>query len=222
MATQVPVADLPDGWVVESCQVPAAGETSTGDVVRGVVRDGVLDLVLADVSGHGDAVRAPAARLGAMLDDLLATTPSAGLLAALTAQLYAEEWGGNFATAVHLRVDLGTGELAVRGAGHPPPVRRKAASGRWRLLDCSGPVLGLLPTADHQPATEHLDRGDAVLIYTDGLVEHRHRNIERGIVGMLRAAEEEYATGADGLTGRLLARVGLPDDDRALVLVQRR
>jgi hypothetical protein len=81
-----PVAGLPSGWLVESCQVSVAGERGTGDVVRGVVRDDILDLVLADVSGHGDAVADAAAWLAEALERLLATVPSDELFAALTAR----------------------------------------------------------------------------------------------------------------------------------------
>lgn len=222
MTLQRPVPDLPAGWLAESCQVAAEGETASGDVVRGRIRDGTVDLVLADVSGHGEVVREAAANLAGTLEDLLATATSSGLLAAVTARLHGRDWGARFATAVHLSVDLDTGEYAARGAGHPPPVRRRADTGRWRLLDCAGPVLGLLPEASYQASTGVLQSGDALLTYTDGMVEQRHRNIERGIVGMLRVAEEECRSGFDGLTERLLAGVGLREDDRAALLLQRR
>jgi len=63
-------------------------------------------------------------------------------------------------------------KLAV--GGHPPPLIRRA-DGATEMLEDHGPVLGILP-APRFPLTE-VDMGpdDALLLYTDGLIEHNPR-----------------------------------------------
>ena len=44
-----------------------------------------------------------------------------------------QEWPEGFATAVHLAVDLRTGDFTLGNAGHPAPIQFTAGSGRWGL-----------------------------------------------------------------------------------------
>lgn len=84
-----------------------------------------------------------------------------------------------FVTAVLARLDVTTGALDYLVAGHPPPLLLR--SGRMiRSLD--GPLrppLGVLsdavPSSSPRAAAsrEHLEPGDRLLFYTDGIVEAR-------------------------------------------------
>ena len=67
-----------------------------------------------------------------------------------------------------------------------------------------------------------LQRGDALLIYTDGIIESRARDLDDGIDWMLGVAEARVALGFSGLVKRLVAggRAG-DEDDRAAVLIWR-
>ena len=57
-----------------------------------------------------------------------------------------QNWDEGFATAIHLAVDLDTGELRVWRAGHPPAAVFHGGSGSWSVLEKSiGPALGLVP-----------------------------------------------------------------------------
>jgi serine phosphatase RsbU (regulator of sigma subunit) len=85
-----------------------------------------------------------------------------------------------------------------------------------------GTVLGVLEDAVFPAVTGRLRKGDALLLYTDGMVEEPRRDIELGIDEMLGAAEDLFRSSFDGLAERLAAEVGSRDDDRALLLVHRR
>ena len=79
------------------------------------------------------------------------------------------------------RLDLSTGDFEVRTAGHPPAAQRAAGSGRWTVHRRRGP--GARPDRGrrvHRASRGMLRRGDAMLLYTDGLVETPSRDIGLG------------------------------------------
>ena len=67
-----------------------------------------------------------------------------------------------------------------------------------------------------------LGQQDALLLYTDGMVETPTRDIGLGIDRMLGQAERRLRNDFDGGAARLVDAVGSHHDDRALLLVHRR
>src|SRR5262249_14274293 len=127
-----------------------------------------------------------------------------------------------FATAVHLSLDLHTGEYELRSAGHPPAVQLNAGSGRWGVHEVDGPVLGLIANAGYSCVTGRLQRGDALLLYTDGLVETPQRDISLGIDKLLGQGERLLRVGFEQGAHRLIDKLESMNDDRALLLLHRR
>ena len=67
------------------------------------------------------------------------------------------------------------------------------------MLDSDGPALGLIADADvRRRVAGMLRRGDAILLYTDGLVETPNRDIALGIDQLLGQAERLLRGGFDG------------------------
>ncbi|MEZ0579358.1 PP2C family protein-serine/threonine phosphatase [Nocardioides sp. MH1] len=218
------IPKLPDTWLVESALSSAGGSPFAGDFVVATTRadGGRLEVAVVDVSGKGEAAGTRALQLSGAMGGLLAALPADRFLAAANEYLLQRDWEEGFATAVHLSLDLGTGDYELRTAGHPPPVHRSAGSGRWHVLKTEGPVLGLIDGVSYEPLVGRLSSGDALLLYTDGMVEEPRRDIELGIDEMLGTAEDLFRQSFDGLAERLAAKVGSRDDDRALLLVHRR
>ena len=144
---------------------------------------------MVDVSGKGEGAGTRALLLSGAFGGLLGALPPDDFLPAANDFLLRQDWEEGFATAVHLSLDLGAGEFEVRSAGHPPAVQRVAGSGRWSVLDDQGPVLGLIEGAEFPVVTGRLRPGDAMLLYTDGMVERRRRDIGLGIDRLLGQAE---------------------------------
>ena len=67
-----------------------------------------------------------------------------------------------------------------------------------------------------------MGRGDALLLYTDGMVETPTRDISLGIDKLQGQGERLFRNGFDQAAGRLIDGVGSHQDDRALVLLHRR
>ena len=70
-------------------------------------------------------------------------------------------------------------ELHVASAGHPLPLVLRAATGAVEELGSHGTLLGILADIDLPVSVTTLSAGDAVVLYTDGATEARHRNVER-------------------------------------------
>ncbi len=214
------VPALPGPWEVESALAAAGGADVGGDFVLGGTRaDGTVDLVVVDVAGRGEHACALAHELHALMQDTLARHPAADFLPLVNAELTARDWGEGFATAAHVALDPVSGRFQVRNAGHPAPAHR--VDGDWRRVGGEGAVLGVLAEAPYVAHSGRLDPGEALLLYTDGLVEVPGRDIDRGIDRLLAAAEQLGAVTYAGLCDRLLAEVGTPEDDRAALVVYR-
>jgi hypothetical protein len=218
------IPELPPAWYAETALRSAGGSPFAGDFVVTALprRSGRFEVAVVDVSGKGEAAGTRALLLSGALGGLLGALPPADFLPAANDYLVRQGWEEGFATAVHLSLDLETGDFEVRCAGHPPAVQRIAGAGRWIALDDPGPALGLLEDPEFPPATGRLRSGDAMLLYTDGMVERRRRDIGLGIDQLLGRAEDLLRGEVTGGAARLVEQVGARDDDRALLLVHRR
>lgn len=194
----------------------------TADVDEPPTHGQTLELSLVDVSGKGLAAGTRALLLSGAFGGLLGTVPSRDFLASANKYLLRQDWDEGFATAVHLVVELETGNYRFHSAGHPPIARLTAKTGRWSTEEAEGPLLGILGDAEF-PATEGcLDRGDALLLFTDGLVERPGRDLDEGLDRLLGAAETRLTTSFTGGADRLITEVASNvKDDRALVVVWR-
>ena len=213
---------LPDGWHAESCLASAGGTLFAGDfVVASSPTPDRLDVVVVDVSGKGEQAGTRALLLSGAFGGMLSALPPEGFLPAANAYLMRQGWEEGFATAVHLTLHFDTGAFEVRTAGHPPAVRRTAGDGRWKVLASEGPVLGLIDDAEFTVASGVLHPGDAVLLYTDGMVEEPRRDIDLGIDRLLGEAEQLLRGDFHGAAQKLVTALGSKDDDRAMVVVTR-
>ncbi len=223
LLSQGELPDLPRPWYAEAVMRSAGGASFAGDfMVAARAPDAdVLEVAVVDVSGKGLAAGTRALLLSGAFGGLIGSVPADEFLPAANGYLLRQEWGEGFATAVYLVLDLRSGHFEVRTAGHPPAVQLHAGSGRWAVQDSEGPVLGVLENADFRVAQGRLQAGDALLLYTDGLVETPQRDIALGIDKLLGEAERLATSGFHGGATRLVDRIASANDDRALVLLHR-
>jgi hypothetical protein len=218
---QIPA--LPAGWEAEVVVEPAGGVPFAGDfVVSARVDKHRFETALVDVSGKGVEAGTRSLLLSGAMGGLLGSNDPKEFLSSANAYLVRQEWDEGFATAVHVVLDLDTGAVEIGSAGHLPVAHFDAGSGRWTLLNAAGPALGLLRQARYESKSGRIRPGDALLLYTDGLVEVPGRDLDRGIDKLLGEAEQLVPRGFRGGGRVLLDRVtehGL--DDRGLVLIWR-
>jgi hypothetical protein len=224
IARQSQIPALPGEWYSEAVMRSAGGSSFAGDfIVASTSPDRrSLEVAVVDVSGKGEQAGTRSLLLSGSFGGLLGALPPEQFLPAANDYLLRQDWSEGFATAVHLSLNLDTGEFELRSAGHPPAVQLHAGSGRWGVHETDGPVLGLMRNAEFRLVTGRLQHGDALLLYTDGMVETRTRDIGLGIDRMLGQAERLLRGHFEGGAARLIDSLGSRNDDRALLLVHRR
>ena len=213
---------LPDDWFLEYAHRSAGGTPFSGDFAVGFRKGDLVQLAVVDVSGKGSEAGTRALLLSGAMGGLMGALPAGRFLAESNDYLCRQEWSEGFATAIHLVMDLRTGIFELRTAGHPPGVHLVSGSGRWLVRETEGPVLGLLEGVEFEPFHGRIDRGDVVLLYTDGLVETSSRELALGIDRLLGTAEKELHGELEGRADRLVNLLGSRDDDAALLLLHRR
>src|SRR5215469_5193160 len=219
--------ELGDGWESAVVLRPAGGSSFGGDFVVSYYDGKLLEVALVDVSGKGMDAATRALLLSGAFGGMLGSVPRERFLHAANAYLRRGKAPEGFVTALHLSIDLASGEYTLASAGHPPAVRFDANTGKWRVSAARGIVLGVLPDLDGVPDVPEegvLRRGDAIMLYTDGLVEAPRRDIDEGIERLLGEAERlvvtGFATGAPELVTSMQRAIG-SSDDCALVLIWR-
>lgn len=218
---------LPAGWTVDARVEPAYGDSFCGDVVVGCLQGERFSAAVLDVSGKGSTAGSRAVLLGGAVSGLVGALGADAVLPAVNDYLVRQGWNDGFATATHLSVDLCTGEFSLGSAGHPAAVRYHAGSGRWHALDVRpGVVLGILEGQhddDYPRCTGVLERGDAIMLYSDGLVEDPHTDVSQGMDRLLGIAEREFSQGVvQGLAARICAEARAGEaDDRTVLILQR-
>jgi serine phosphatase RsbU (regulator of sigma subunit) len=223
----------PDHCEIVVRYVPAAaGAEVGGDWYDAFVQpDGATMLVIGDVVGHDSRAAAAMGQLRGLLRGIGYHT--GGTPAEVLTGLDAASSGldlDTMATALVARLEqdepeLALGETRVRWstAGHPPPVLI-GADGTVTLLDGEGPdlLLGVEPDRPRTDRVATIDRGGTLLLYTDGLVERRDRELDVGIAELCRVLGDLTDLPLQELCDQLLARMYLPDteDDVALLAVR--
>jgi hypothetical protein len=215
---------LPEGWHSVSVLRPAGGSSFGGDFLVSACDGKALQIALVDVAGKGVDAGTRALMLSGAFGGLLGSVPPGDYLAACNAYLRRASPAEGFVTAVHVSVDLTTGDYTVTSAGHPPAAHFEAGSGRWRLTSARGIVLGVVAdlriTADYGA----LRPGDALMLYTDGLVEVPGKDIDAGIDRLLGEADHLVAGGFGPGAPRLMQTMQAghaASDDCALALIWR-
>ena len=156
---------------------------------------GRVALVVGDVAGHGVRAAVTMGRLRTAIHTLaMLEMPPAQTLQQLN-ELMQElgEREPHFATCVYAIFDAVSGMLEVASAGHLPPLLVRPDD-TIEFLDVSpAPPLGV-GAGPIRSRSIKIDDGSLLVLYTDGLVENRNRDIDEG----LRLLGEVFGPGAAG------------------------
>jgi serine phosphatase RsbU (regulator of sigma subunit) len=154
---------------IRSAYIPS--EVLSGDFYDYFVKDGLLYLFVADVSGHG----LPAAILVSMLKSYIHTEAAsdqslAEFMTALNNFLFSVSLPTQYATASFFRMDE-QGRIAYSNAAHPPFLLHRRESGRTVIFEQPGNLLGAMPNMAFEEHSLNVAPGDTLFVYTDGLTD---------------------------------------------------
>ena len=181
-----------------------------GDCFDYATDDVTLDLAVMDAMGHGvPSALTAALTVGSYRHDRRERRPIEEIHANLDRAVAAHTVQPAFSTGQLARVDLATGVMSWTNAGHPLPMLVRGGK-VVRELDCPPTLpwgLGALAEggATVTVATEALEPGDAVLFYTDGVVEAESPGGEEFGVG--RLADVVGRAASDSLEPESIARL---------------
>jgi sigma-B regulation protein RsbU (phosphoserine phosphatase) len=132
-----------------------------------------------------------------------------------------------FITFFFCALNAATGDMRFANAGHNPPILMRA-SGEAQMLEGGGPVLGILAVAPYSEQREHLEPGDMLVIYSDGVTEATNHEYEEfgedKLIEVLRKHRDEPATKIVEAVTKALTEfaAGAPQaDDITLVVAKR-
>lgn len=187
--------------------------------------------VLIDVTGHGipsamlagaiaGAIRSEfrrCDRLGLGGEDIvLSVTQNLNLLVC-------EFGGGLAATGVAVSLNLESGQVHMCNAAHPAPILWNKQ--KPKLWIRPGPVLGMSTSATFTSSSKQFEQGDAMLVFTDGLIEN-HGSAEEPIPNALLKREMTHFHGKTELVSHLSTVLKgrmhgeIPEDDTSILMVR--
>jgi len=179
LASQVQRQVLPKPPVCPDLELAAAMQTAQllgGDYYDFFqISDNVMDVVIADVSGHGAAASLlmPSLAVALRLRARELSGPAA-ILKDLDQVLQQVTNSATFVTMFYARFDQANKTLQYANGGHNPPLLLRSKSGQSVELESGGPIMGILKDAQFSNTMVELDPGDILTMFTDGVTEQEN------------------------------------------------
>ncbi len=172
------------GAVVASRYLPGSNEAEVGgDWYDAIVTPAEeLVLVIGDVVGKGVHAAAGMGQLRNALRAYILEGFDPGAALTRLNRLVDNLGRRQFATVVCVAFDPRTARLRYAAAGHPSPVlATPGGTGTFLYGQALGPPVGAVAQAVYTTHETALEPGSRLLLYTDGLVEDRRRDIDTGL-----------------------------------------
>jgi PAS domain S-box-containing protein len=188
--------------------------------------DGTVGIAIGDVMGHDLAAASAMGQLRSVLRSYAWEGDGPGLVLDRLDRLVQGLDMAQLATCVYARLTFdgqGAAALCYANAGHHAPMLRLPDGTVTRLEDGQGVVIGVAPGDDRPEGEVDLPAGSVLLLFTDGLVESRTRDLDVGVDEVERLlAAHDPAAGAEALVTELSALADLHGgDDDVCILVLR-
>ncbi|MCP4136724.1 MAG: SpoIIE family protein phosphatase [bacterium] len=156
-------------------------------------RDGSLNIIIADVSGHG----LPGAFLAAVtkiaLDNITDRTSTARVLSLLNDVILKYTVQSNFVTAFFASINTAANIMRYSSAGHCPSLVYRKKNNELFELNAKGTLLGWMSDIPIEEKTIQLEPGDRVVFHTDGITESENSSNELYGDERLQKTIREYA-----------------------------
>ncbi len=185
-----------------------------------------LALIVADVSGKGiSAALLMASLRAALIAEVGPQFRLEDVAAKLNDFVHSSSAPNRFISCFVCDLDMTSGKLRYVNAGHNPPIIF-AKDGKVRRLDPTGFCLGMFPSVSYDVAEVTVDKGETVVLYTDGVTDARNSaNEDFGedtLISLLKKSAKkpaaEIVSKVSGELGRFSSGVDAFDDMTLIVL----
>ena len=201
--------------------IPAGAEAQVGgdwyDAFE--LPDGRILFSIGDVAGHGiEAAVIMSRARQAIISGALHEHDPAVVLSKANQTLMLQE--PKMVTAICGYIDPKTLEIRYATAGHPPPILAFPHSEPY-FLEHDGMPLGIFANVHYTSFTAHAQQGALLVLYTDGVIEHKRDLIdgERRLLAAARAVVTEGASDPASSVRQAIFADKAPDDDVAIMTV---
>jgi serine phosphatase RsbU (regulator of sigma subunit) len=231
LAAQVQQQVLTKPPTCASLELAAAMQTATllgGDYYDFFpISDDVVDVVIADVSGHGAAASLlmPSLAVALRMRARELSGP-AEIIKDLDRVFRQVTNAATFVTVFYARLTQSSKTLQYANGGHNPPLLIRS-DGQTLSLEEGGPILGILKDATYLEGEVPLAAGDILTLFTDGIIEQEDGSGEQFSVGRLeavvRANDKESASRlVSAITEAVASHAGSTpqSDDETVVIVK--
>jgi serine phosphatase RsbU (regulator of sigma subunit) len=168
------------GWELASYYSPAGRTEVGGDFFDALdLGEGRLALFVGDVMGRGVGAAAAMAQTRASIRAFVAVDPTPAVLLKQLDLLFNTYGMTQLVTMVYMVLNPDRNELVAANAGHPPPVILRADGRTEQLPLANGAPLGIA-SGERESVTIEFHAGDTVMAFTDGLIERREEDIDKG------------------------------------------
>ena len=209
-----------NGFRVASAFLPSAG--ASGDFYALTARrPRRLSVVIGDACGRGAEgacmLHALVPKLAKLLGSVGSPARTLSILNACAARVLPID---RFVTAAVLELDAEHHSLTIANAGHVPVLVRSLGGTVACLGRASGPPLGVVANALYLDETTPLQRGDVVVLMTDGVLEAIETDLGR--MRRFRRLLQGAPEGAEGVEQGLLAALDAAplEDDATLLAIE--
>ncbi|WP_298459837.1 SpoIIE family protein phosphatase [uncultured Cellulomonas sp.] len=211
---------IPAGFSLATRYLPSGRDIIGGDWYDvTVLPDGRVVVMVGDVAGHGMGVAAITAQMRHALRAYLVNEGSASVALRQLSTLIGALLPGKLATVVAAELDPATGTVRVTSAGHLPILHVSGDDARL-VREATGPALGVDVATPSDEATIQLAPGDALVLYSDGLVEERGVHLLESLED-LRVRAAAASRDPDELCEQLVSGAPATNDDVTVLAIRR-
>ncbi len=211
---------------ISTFSLPAKGVS--GDYYDAfVLKNGKIAVIICDVAGKG----VPASLVMVMIRTVLHLIASSANSAAkivnwINKGIYNQIELGHYATLSFLTFDPTTNEIEYSNAGHHPLLLYRKSTNKIIKIDTHGIPVGVEFSSKYHQKSFTIEKGDILLLYTDGIIEAWNDDKEEyGIKSLLNILKEKSQMSADELSKVIIddvndfvGRAGQHDDQTLLIL----
>lgn len=145
------------------------------------LQGGLIGLVIGDVAGHSIASASIMGQVRSLLRGYAVDDPAPARVLERANTALTSLLPDVLASVVYAVLDPAVGDLSYANAGHPPPLIATGDGHVEYLDDAAGTILGASASTSFSTGRRLLRPGTRLLLYTDGLIEDRQRDITEGL-----------------------------------------